>query len=80
MKPFYYSNVYFELINFFLHLDYIGNTVIQKLFERCTENTKTKMLEKIAPHLATIGIHKNGTWAAQKIIDCAKTPAQVCDY
>jgi hypothetical protein len=61
-------------------LDYIGNTVIQKLFERCSENTKTKMLEKIAPHLATIGIHKNGTWAAQKIIDCAKTPAQVYDY
>ncbi|CAG8484755.1 11222_t:CDS:2 [Racocetra fulgida] len=50
---------------------YIGNTVIQKLFERCSENTKTKMLEKIAPHLATIGIHKNGTWAAQKIIDFA---------
>ncbi|CAI2168392.1 9318_t:CDS:2 [Funneliformis geosporum] len=60
-----------------LSSDYIGNTVIQKLFERCTENTKTKMLEKIAPHLATIGIHKNGTWAAQKIIDCAKTPAQM---
>ncbi|CAG8627548.1 15023_t:CDS:2 [Cetraspora pellucida] len=52
-----------------LSSDYIGNTVIQKLFERCSENTKTKMLEKIAPHLATIGIHKNGTWAAQKIID-----------
>ncbi|CAG8710757.1 3709_t:CDS:2 [Gigaspora margarita] len=60
-----------------LSSDYIGNTVIQKLFERCSENTKTKMLEKIAPHLATIGIHKNGTWAAQKIIDCAKTPAQM---
>nr|CAG8541077.1 14030_t:CDS:2 [Entrophospora candida] len=57
--------------------DYIGNTVIQKLFERCSENTKTKMLEKLAPHLATIGIHKNGTWAAQKIIECAKTPTQV---
>ncbi|KAG9293576.1 hypothetical protein G9A89_005579 [Geosiphon pyriformis] len=60
-----------------LSSDYIGNTVIQKLFERCSENTKTKMLEKIAPHMATIGIHKNGTWAAQKIIDCAKTPSQM---
>ncbi|CAG8593639.1 12323_t:CDS:2 [Acaulospora morrowiae] len=60
-----------------LSSDYIGNTVIQKLFERCNENTKQKMLEKIAPHLATIGIHKNGTWAVQKIIDCAKTPAQM---
>lgn len=34
------------------------------------------MLELIAPHLASIGVHKNGTWAAQKIIDCAKSPAQ----
>ncbi|ORZ28775.1 hypothetical protein BCR41DRAFT_366500 [Lobosporangium transversale] len=56
--------------------DYIGNTVIQKLFERCSESQKTKMLELIAPHLASIGVHKNGTWAAQKIIDCAKSPAQ----
>lgn len=24
-----------------------------------------------------IGIHKNGTWAAQKIIDCAQTPEEV---
>ncbi|KAK3826143.1 MAG: armadillo-type protein, partial [Benniella sp.] len=56
--------------------DYIGNTVIQKLFERCSEAQKTKMLELIAPHLASIGVHKNGTWAAQKIIDCAKSPAQ----
>lgn len=34
------------------------------------------MLERIAPHLAAIGVHKNGTWAAQKIIDTIKTPAQ----
>lgn len=50
---------------------------MQKLFERCSEPQKTKMLELIAPHLASIGVHKNGTWAAQKIIDCAKSPAQV---
>lgn len=31
------------------------------------------MLERIAPHLATIGVHKNGTWAAQKIIECSST-------
>lgn len=49
---------------------------MQKLFERCSETQKTKMLELIAPHLASIGVHKNGTWAAQKIIDCAKSPAQ----
>lgn len=31
------------------------------------------MLERIAPHLAAIGTHKNGTWAAQKMIQCAQT-------
>ncbi|PNS17417.1 Pumilio domain-containing protein [Sphaceloma murrayae] len=57
--------------------DYLGNTVIQKLFEFCSEPIKEAMLGEIAPHLASIGIHKNGTWAAQKIIDVAKTPAQM---
>jgi protein JSN1 len=35
------------------------------------------MLEHLAPHLASIGIHKNGTWAAQKIIECVATPEEV---
>ena len=60
-----------------LSSDYLGNTVVQKLFEFCSEGTKEAMLERIAPHLAEIGIHKNGTWAGQKIIDVAKTEAQM---
>ncbi|OJD27766.1 hypothetical protein ACJ73_00836 [Blastomyces percursus] len=59
-----------------LSSDYLGNTVVQKLFEYCSEPTKEKMLVEIAPHLAEIGVHKNGTWAAQKIIDVAKDPTQ----
>lgn len=35
------------------------------------------MTERIAPYLASIGVHKNGTWAAQKIIDTASTDQQV---
>lgn len=35
------------------------------------------MLERIAPFLASIGVHKNGTWAAQKIIDSAESPVLV---
>ena len=57
--------------------DYLGNTVVQKLFEYCSESIKNSMLTEIAPHLAEIGVHKNGTWAAQKIIDVAKTPHQI---
>jgi protein JSN1 len=60
-----------------LSSDYLGNTVVQKLFEYCAEDVKESMLREIAPHMAEIGIHKNGTWAAQKIIDVAKTSAQM---
>ena len=57
--------------------DYLGNTVVQKLFEFCSEGMKEQMLIQIAPHLAEVGVHKNGTWAAQKIIDVAKVPSQI---
>jgi protein JSN1 len=56
-----------------LSSDYLGNTVVQKLFEFCEEPTKEAMLREIAPHLAKIGVHKNGTWAAQKIIEVSKS-------
>ncbi|ORY03513.1 ARM repeat-containing protein, partial [Basidiobolus meristosporus CBS 931.73] len=57
--------------------DYIGNTVIQKLMERGGDSHKLMLIERVAPHMASIGIHKNGTWAIQKMIDCASTPAQM---
>jgi protein JSN1 len=60
-----------------LSSDYLGNTVVQKLFEYCSEQTKEQMLTCIAPHLAEVGIHKNGTWAAQKIIEVCKTESQI---
>jgi protein JSN1 len=51
--------------------------VVQKLFEKCSPSPRFAMLERITPHLAMIGIHKNGTWAAQKIIECVQTPEEV---
>jgi len=60
-----------------LSSDYLGNTVVQKLFEHCSSDLKDSMLAEIAPHMAEIGVHKNGTWAAQKIIDVCKTPHQM---
>lgn len=57
--------------------DYLGNTVVQKLFDHCSDQLRDVMLAEIAPHLAEIGVHKNGTWAAQKIIDVCKTPSQL---
>ncbi|KAI9742597.1 MAG: hypothetical protein M1818_003738 [Claussenomyces sp. TS43310] len=60
-----------------LSSDYLGNTVVQKLFEYCSDGVKDAMLVEISPHMAEIGVHKNGTWAAQKIIDVAKMPQQM---
>ncbi|KAL2064462.1 hypothetical protein VTL71DRAFT_4956 [Oculimacula yallundae] len=60
-----------------LSSDYLGNTVVQKLFEHCSDDMRDAMLAEIAPHMAEIGVHKNGTWAAQKIIECCKKPAQM---
>ncbi|KAK9372515.1 uncharacterized protein V1513DRAFT_427535 [Lipomyces chichibuensis] len=57
--------------------DYLGNTVVQKLFDNCSEEVKTRMLRRLAPYLAQLGIHKNGTWAAQKVIDVANTTGQM---
>ncbi|KAF8906069.1 hypothetical protein CPB84DRAFT_1814025 [Gymnopilus junonius] len=57
--------------------DWLGNTVVQKLFEKCSPSPRVAMLERISPHLAMIGIHKNGTWAAQKIIECVSSPEEV---
>ena len=60
-----------------LSSDYVGNTVVQKLFDICSEPVKDMMLDQIAPHLAQISVHKNGTWAAQKIIGVAGSRRQV---
>ena len=60
-----------------LSSDYLGNTVVQKLFDHCSDKIRDDMLAEIAPRLAEIGCHKNGTWAAQKIIDVCRTDEQM---
>lgn len=69
------SGILSEIVE--LSSDYLGNTVVQKLFEHCSDGVRDIMLAEIAPHMAEIGVHKNGTWAAQKIIDVCKTPNQM---
>ncbi|KAK5668012.1 hypothetical protein QVD99_005056 [Batrachochytrium dendrobatidis] len=57
--------------------DYIGNIVIQKVVEKCPEPQRQFLVESVAPHLPALGVHKNGTWAVQKIIERAKTHAEI---
>lgn len=50
--------------------DHIGNTVVQKLFAVvASPEIKLIMVKELAPYFAQLGIHKNGTWAIQKLIN-----------
>ncbi|KAG7663056.1 uncharacterized protein J8A68_003438 [[Candida] subhashii] len=50
--------------------DYLGNTIVQKLFTLVESPLiKLMMVKEIAPYLTQLSIHKNGTWAIQKIIN-----------
>lgn len=59
-----------------LSSDYLGNTVVQKLFQFSSNSIKYIMLKEVSPYLAQMGIHKNGTWSAQKMISVADSPLQ----
>ena len=51
--------------------------MIQKIVDKSTDQHRLRLLERVAPYMAAIGIHKNGTWAVQKMIDSAKTTQQI---
>ncbi|KAJ2719269.1 hypothetical protein GGI07_005308 [Coemansia sp. Benny D115] len=56
--------------------DYVGNVLIQKIAERGSAEQKLELVRRVGPHMTAIGVHKNGTWAVQKIIDTADRPEQ----
>ncbi|GEQ68044.1 hypothetical protein JCM33374_g1710 [Metschnikowia sp. JCM 33374] len=57
--------------------DHIGNTIVQKIFTFLESSSiKLKMVKKILPYFAQLGIHKNGTWAIQKIINSSQGEPQ----
>ncbi|OMH82568.1 Pumilio domain-containing protein [Zancudomyces culisetae] len=56
--------------------DYVGNMLVQRLAERATSAQKLAMISAVSRHIAAIGVHKNGTWAIQKLIDCCSSADQ----
>ncbi|KAJ2303345.1 hypothetical protein IWW52_005581, partial [Coemansia sp. RSA 2704] len=56
--------------------DYVGNVLVQKLAERASPAQRLALVQRVAPQMAAIGVHKNGTWAVQKLIDCADAGEQ----
>ncbi|AAS54186.2 AGL305Wp [Eremothecium gossypii ATCC 10895] len=60
-----------------LSSDYLGNTIVQKLFENSSTIIKDIMLRQTSKYLTSMGVHKNGTWACQKMTTMADTPRQM---
>lgn len=60
-----------------LCVDHAGNVVVQKIVEKGDDVVRLKVMESVKVYMAAIGIHKNGTWVVQKLIDYAKTVEQM---
>ncbi|KAJ3077179.1 hypothetical protein HDU98_007564 [Podochytrium sp. JEL0797] len=71
---FIFDECYEEAVE--LCTDYIGNVVLQKLVEKSNDHYRALLIEKLGPYLASLSVHKNGTWVVQKVIDSARTPLE----
>lgn len=57
--------------------DPFGNYLCQKLFEHCTEDQRTALINTAAPSLVPIALNQHGTRALQKMIEYVNAPEQV---
>lgn len=55
-----------------LSLDYLGNTIVQRIYDKCDDLIRDIILRKLKSHLSLFGIHKSGTWVCQKLIKTAR--------
>lgn len=55
-----------------LSLDYLGNTIVQRLYDRCDDLMRDIILRKLKSYMSLFGIHKSGTWVCQKLIKTAR--------
>ena len=57
-----------------LSFDYLGNNIVQKIYDRSSDIVKDIILRKVSKFLTGLGIHKSGTWVCQKMIKLASNP------
>ncbi|KAK5963391.1 Puf2p PWA37_004516 [Arxiozyma heterogenica] len=55
-----------------LSLDYLGNTIVQRLYDKCDDLIRDIILRKLKSYMSIFGIHKSGTWVCQKLIKTAR--------
>ena len=68
-----------EFFGFLIEMvtDSVGNLVFQKIIEKCGDQQRLRIIQILAPWLASISTHKNGTWAVQKIVEYANSTMQI---
>lgn len=49
--------------------DYLGNTIVQRFLDVSSPAVREDIIQVLVPYLAQMSAHKNGTWAAQKLIN-----------
>nr|ODN92304.1 hypothetical protein L204_05403 [Cryptococcus depauperatus CBS 7855] len=49
----------------------LGNTILQHLFKLTSPDMRILILEQLAPYLASIAVHRHGTWTVQAFIENA---------
>lgn len=49
--------------------DYLGNTIVQKFLDIVSPVVREDIIKILVPYLSQMSAHKNGTWAAQKLIN-----------
>ncbi|KAI8339110.1 armadillo-type protein [Chlamydoabsidia padenii] len=62
---------------------YLSEVEVDKMAMECLGDLVELCSGVVAPYLASIGVHKNGTWSAQKIVDTSKLTHQintVCEH
>lgn len=58
-------------------IDPVGNILVQKLIEKGSDATRDKIIARLGKYLATVGMHKNGTWVVQRLLNHCRTAGQM---
>lgn len=73
------SMIFSEVVHSFaeLMMDPFGNYLCQKLFEYCSQDQKSRIVEVVAPFFAHVSTNMHGTRAAQKMVEFIANEYQI---
>lgn len=79
VDPVYFSLFFHELKTRVaeLMMDNFGHYAIEALFSRCDDEQKLILVMNLAPHIATVACHKQGSFSIQAMIDSLRTQTQI---